>query len=164
MTAIQIDGAGRFAVTGICVRIQIHVQPGTVAGVSVVLVVVVTEVFDPGLNLVPTVRRHRRPTELERQEGEQDDGEKTAHNPKFSGYKIYLGSTELTEAWGFTVSMPRRKSHGQRRRNLKNGKTLRATRAAVRSRQVDGMFSPFNGEWVPAAAENRAPCRHRRGL
>ena len=91
MTAVQIHGAGRFAVTGICVCIQIRVQPGTVAGVSVVLVVVVTEVFDPGLGLVPTIRRHRRPAELERQEGEQNDGEKTAHERESSGYRVCLG-------------------------------------------------------------------------
>ena len=74
MTAVQIHGAGRFAVTGICACIQIRVQLGTVAGVGMVLVVVVTDVFDAHLSLVPTVRRHRRPTELERQEGEQHDG------------------------------------------------------------------------------------------
>ena len=88
MTAIQVHGAGRFAVTGICVCIQIRVQPGTVAGVSVVLVVVMTEVFDPGLSLVPTVRRHRRPAELERQQGEQDDGEETAHRRESSRYRV----------------------------------------------------------------------------
>ena len=88
MTAIQVHGAGRFAVTGICVCIQIRVQPGTVAGVSVVLVVVMTEVFDPGLSLVPTVRRHRRPAELERQQGEQDDGEETAHKRESSRYRV----------------------------------------------------------------------------
>ena len=88
MTAIQVHGAGRFAVTGICVCIQIRVQPGTVAGVSVVLVVVMTEVFDPGLSLVPTVRRHRRPAELERQQSEQDDGEETAHKRESSRYRV----------------------------------------------------------------------------
>jgi hypothetical protein len=40
-----------------------------------VLVVVVTEVLDAGLGLMPAIRRHRRPAELERQKGEQDDGE-----------------------------------------------------------------------------------------
>ena len=79
MTAVQIHGARRFAVTGICVYIQIGVQPGNVAGLSMVLVVVVTDVFGPHLSLVTTVRRHRRPTELERQEGEQDDGEEAIH-------------------------------------------------------------------------------------
>ena len=88
MTAIQVHGTGRFAVTGICVCIQIRVQPGTVAGVSLVLVVVMTEVFDPGLSLVPTVRRHRRPAELERQQGEQDDREETAHKRESSRYRV----------------------------------------------------------------------------
>ena len=88
MTTIQVHGAGRFAVTGICVCIQIRVQPDTVAGVSVVLVVVMTEVFDPGLSLVPTVRRHRRPAELKRQQDEQDDGKETTHKRESSGYRV----------------------------------------------------------------------------
>ncbi len=83
MTAVQIHGAGRFAITGICVHIRgrrwIGVQPGPVACVSVVLMVVVTEVLHPSLSLMPTVRRDRRPAELERQEGEQDDGEDATH-------------------------------------------------------------------------------------
>ena len=102
MTAVQIHGAGRFAVCAvcaICVCIQIRVQPGTVAGVSVVLMVVVTEVFDPGLSLVPTIRRHRRPAELKRQQGEQDDGEETTHGRESSGYRVCLGITGPTEAW-----------------------------------------------------------------
>ena len=67
MTAVRIHGARRFAVDGICVRIRIRVQRGTVASIAMVLVIVVTEVFRPGLRLVPTVRRHRCPAELERQ-------------------------------------------------------------------------------------------------
>ena len=89
MTAVQVHGAGRFAVTSIRVQIRsggwIGVQPGPIAGVCVMLVVVVTEVLDPGLGLVPTVRRHRRPAELERQEGEQDDGEEATHERESSG-------------------------------------------------------------------------------
>ena len=50
MTAVQVHGAERFAVTGIRVHIGdggwIGVQPGSVAGVCMVLVVVVTEVLD----------------------------------------------------------------------------------------------------------------------
>ena len=82
MTAVQIHGARRFAVDGICVRIRFRVQRGTVASITsiaMVLVIVVTEVFRPGLRLVPTVRRHRRPAELERQKDEQDDGKDAAH-------------------------------------------------------------------------------------
>ena len=98
MTAIQIDGAGRFAVTDIGVRVEIRVQPDSVAGVNVVLVLVVTEVLHPDLGLVPAVRRHRRPAELKRQEGKQDDGEKTVHGCESSGYRVYLGTTEVIEA------------------------------------------------------------------
>jgi len=98
VTAVRVHGAGRFAVCAICVCIQVRVQPGAVAGVSVVLVVVVTEVFDHGLGLVPTIRRHRRPAELERQEGKQDDGEEAAHGRESSGYRVCLGITGSTEA------------------------------------------------------------------
>ena len=90
MTAVQVHGAERVAVTGIRVHIGdggwIGVQPGSVAGVCMVLVVVVTEVLDAGLGLMPAVRRHGRPAELERQKGEQDDGKNSAHRQESSGY------------------------------------------------------------------------------
>ena len=57
-----------------------------------VLVLVVTEVLQPRLGLVPTVRRHRRPAELERQEGEQDDVDETRHWQESSGYRVFLGA------------------------------------------------------------------------
>lgn len=102
MTAVQIQGAGRFAVTGIQGRLRANiwtcVQPDTVAGVSVMLVVVVTEMRHRGLCLMPAVRRHRRPAELERQEGEQDDGEDAMHGRESSGYRVFsafLGISRL---------------------------------------------------------------------
>ncbi len=108
MAAVQVHGAGRFAITGIRVHIRgggwIGVQPGPVAGVSMVLVVVVTEMLGPGLGLVPAIRRHGRPAELERQEGEQDDGEDSTHGQESSGYRVGLGATMATGLWGFTTS------------------------------------------------------------
>ena len=108
MTAVQVHGAERFAVTGIRVHIGdggwIGVQPGSVAGVCMVLVVVVTEVLDTGLGLMPAVRRHGRPAELERQKGEQDDGKNSAHRQESSGYRVFCAGGKATGPWGFTTS------------------------------------------------------------
>lgn len=104
VTAVQVHGAGSFAVTGICGRVRIRIRararPGTVAGVraSVMLVVVVAKVVCPDLGLVPAVRRDGRPAELERQEGEQDDSEEATHGRESSGYRVYLATTEAIEA------------------------------------------------------------------
>ena len=101
MPAIQIHGAGHFAFTGIRVRIQ-H---DTVAGLSAVLMVVVAEVFNPNLRLVPTVRRHGGPAELERQEHEQEDGKEASHGRQSSSYRDFLGSGKATFSCGFTTPM-----------------------------------------------------------
>ena len=105
MTAVQVHGAERFAVTGIRVHIGdggwIGVQPGSVAGVCMVLV---TEVLDAGLGLMPAVRRHGRPAELERQKGEQDDGKNSAHRQESSGYRVFCAGGKATGPWGFTTS------------------------------------------------------------
>ena len=74
MAAVQIHGTGFLAVTGslgrirACIRMRVRIN--TVAGIIVVLVAVMTEVLHANLGLMPTVRRHRPPAELERQEGE----------------------------------------------------------------------------------------------
>lgn len=108
MAAIQVHGAWRFAVTGIRAHIRgggwIGIQPGPVAGAIVVLMVVVTEVLHPRLGLVPAVRRHGRPAELERQQGEQDDGENSTHGEESSGYRVFCGGGKATGLWGFTTS------------------------------------------------------------
>ena len=69
MAAVQIHGTRGVAI----------IQPDSIAGVSVLFVVVVANVPHPRLGRVPTVRRHRRPAELERQKDEQDDGKDAAH-------------------------------------------------------------------------------------
>ena len=106
MAAVQIHGARRLAVNGIRVRIRIRVQPDAVASIAMVLVIVVTEVFRPGLGLVPTVRRHRCPAELERQKGEQDDGEDATHGPKSSGYRVPRCIARAAGPWRFTTCLP----------------------------------------------------------
>lgn len=115
MPAVQVHGAGRLAVVGIrvCIRgrNRVGIQPNSVDGAIVVLVVVVTEVFDSGLSLMPTVRRHRRPAELDRQKGEQDDGEDSTHGRESSGYRVFRGEGKASTPWGFTTSR-----HGRVRR------------------------------------------------
>ena len=107
MPAVQVHAAGRLAVVGIrvCIRgrNRVGIQPNSVDGAIVVLVVVVTEVFDSGLSLMPTVRRHRRPAELDRQKGEQDDGEDSTHGRESSGYRVGLAASKATGLWGFTI-------------------------------------------------------------
>lgn len=79
MTAVQVHGAGCLFARGICSRNQVRNRLGVADGVRVVLVLVVTEVRCAGLLLVPAIRRHGRPAELERQKGEQDYGENSTH-------------------------------------------------------------------------------------
>lgn len=111
MTAVQVHGAGCLVARGICIHIQIGNRLGVAARVSVVLVLVVTEVCSAGLLLVPAVRRHGRPTELERQKGKQDDGEDSAHGQESSGYRVGLVASKATGLWGFTTS---RRGHARR--------------------------------------------------
>lgn len=73
-------------------------------GVGVVLMFMVTKVFYLGLGLVPAVRRHGRPAELQRQQGEQEDGEEPAHGRESSGCRVQLVTTKATDLWGFTTS------------------------------------------------------------
>jgi hypothetical protein len=60
---------------------------------------------------VSAVRRHGRPAELERQEGEQDDGEDSTHGRESSGYRVFGGEGKASTPWGFTTSR-----HGRVRR------------------------------------------------
>lgn len=104
MTAVQVHGAGCLVALGIRGRIQIGNRLGVAAGVRVVLVLVVTEVRCAGLLLVPAVRRHGRPAELERKQGKQDDGEDSAHGQESSGYRVDLVAPKATGLWGFTTA------------------------------------------------------------
>lgn len=96
MTAVQVHGTGCLVAPGIRGRIQIGNRLGVADGVRMVLVLVVTEVRCAGLLLVPAVRRHGRPAELERQKGEQDDGEDSTHGQESSGYRVGLVASKAT--------------------------------------------------------------------
>lgn len=104
MTAVQIDHAARFNVTGICRRVcsclRVLTQHNPVASISWVLVVVVTEVLDCGLGFVSAIRGYRRPSELERQKGKQNDGEESTHGLESSGYR-FSSRTRGERAVGF---------------------------------------------------------------
>lgn len=65
-TAVQIQGDRCLVAFDIRGRIQIGNQSGVAADISLVLVLMVPEVRYAGLFLMPTVRRHGTPTELER--------------------------------------------------------------------------------------------------
>ncbi len=100
MPAVEIHTAR--SLVALRVRVGHRLRIG--AAVSVVLVLVVTEV--PGtLGLVLAIRRHRRPAELERQHGEQDDGEEAAHSAESIGYRVGAIMGGATGLWGFTTSM-----------------------------------------------------------
>ncbi len=118
MAAVQVHGTGCLVARGICSRTQVRNRLRTADGVGVVLVLVVTEVRCAGLLLVPTVRRHGRPAELERQKGEQDDGENSTHGQESSGYRVGLVESKATGLWGFTTS---RRGHARRCGSLHGG-------------------------------------------
>lgn len=61
------------------IRHQIGTRFDIVYCISVMLVVVVTDVPRVRLRLVAAIRRHGRRSELERQKGKQDNGEKMMH-------------------------------------------------------------------------------------
>ena len=100
MPAVQVHRARGLVAWSVRVGRRFGIR----AGVSVVLVLVVTEVSD-ALGLVLAVRGHRSPAELERQHDEQDDGKEAAHGQESSGYRVGLGSAEATGLWGLTTSM-----------------------------------------------------------
>lgn len=104
VTAVQVHGTGCLVARGVRGPVQIGNRLGVAAVVSVMLVLVVTEVRCAGLLLVPAVRRHGCPAELERQKGEQDDGEDSTHGQESSGYRVGLVASKATGLWGFTTS------------------------------------------------------------
>ncbi|MBN9203735.1 hypothetical protein [Methylibium petroleiphilum] len=79
LAAVQVCGTGGLVARSIRGRIQIGNRLRVSAGVSVVLVLVMTEVRCPGLIFVSAIRRHRCPAELERQKSEHEDGEDATH-------------------------------------------------------------------------------------
>ena len=119
MTAVQVHGAGCLVASGIRGRIhQIGNRLGVADGVRVVLVLVMAEVRCAGLFLVPAIRRHGRPAELERQKGKQDDGEDSTHGQESSGYRVGLVASKATGLWGFTTS---RRGHARRCGSCRGG-------------------------------------------
>ncbi len=85
MTAVQVHGAGNLFPRAAFGRIQIGNRLGVAGGVVMVLVREMPDVRGAGLLLMPAIRRHGRPTELERQEGKKDDDEKATHGRQSSG-------------------------------------------------------------------------------
>lgn len=96
MTAVQIRGAGRFAALATSARVQIRDRFSMAAGVSVVLVLMVTEVLGTDLFFVSAVGRHGRPAGLERKQDKQEDGEEAMHVKESSGYHVGPIANEAT--------------------------------------------------------------------
>lgn len=62
-------------------------------GLIRVLVLVMAQVLNMLAGFVPAIRRHCRPAELERQQGEHEDGEPAAHGEESSSYRVRAGVT-----------------------------------------------------------------------
>ncbi|MBC7727279.1 MAG: hypothetical protein H7242_06640 [Microbacteriaceae bacterium] len=84
VTAIEIQGARRVVARGL----RIDNRFDSDRGIGVLRVRVVTKMSGVGLRLMPAVRRHGRPAELERQQGEQDNGDEATHGQESSGYRV----------------------------------------------------------------------------
>ena len=61
-------------------------------GLVCVLVLVVAQVLDVLTGFVPAIRRHCRPAELERQQGEHKDREPAAHEMSLAATEFEKGS------------------------------------------------------------------------
>jgi hypothetical protein len=84
VAAIDLQGARGLVVRGR----QIDKRLGIDSGIGVLRMRVMTEMPSAGRRFMPAVRRHGRPAELERQQGEQDDGEEAAHRQESSGCRV----------------------------------------------------------------------------
>lgn len=84
VTAIDIQGARRVVPRGLRIDKRCDID----RGIGVLRVSVVTKMSGGGLRFMPAVRRHGRPAKLERQQGEQDDGEAAAHRQVSSGNRV----------------------------------------------------------------------------
>ena len=63
-----------------------------VGSLARVLVLVMAQVLGMLAGFVPAIRRHCRPAELERQQGEHEDGEPTAHEKSLAATEFETGS------------------------------------------------------------------------
>ena len=61
-------------------------------GLIRVLVLVMAQVLNMLAGFVPAIRRHCRPAELERQQGEHEDREPTAHEKSLTATEFETGS------------------------------------------------------------------------
>lgn len=103
MPAVGINGGSGFALHGVDVAVdaaqisaQVSVGVGRCAAVRVVRVLMVAQVLGLGAaRLMFAVRRHRRPTELERKQREKNNGEKAAHAASLAAL-----------AWGPMLAVP----------------------------------------------------------
>ena len=110
MAAVEVETGRRLLVRRRAVLVGL--------GLVRVPVLVVAQVLGVLTGFVPAIRRHGRPAELERQKGEQDDGENSTHGQESSGYRVGLVESKATGLWGFTTS---RRGHARRCGSLHGG-------------------------------------------
>ena len=103
MAAVEVETGRRLVVRRRAVLVGL--------GLIRVPVLVVAQVLGMLTGFVPAIRRHGRPAELERQKGEQDDGEDSTHGRESSGYRVGLVASKANGLWGFTTS---RRGHARR--------------------------------------------------
>lgn len=92
VTAIDIQGARRVVPRSLRIDKRCDIDSGS----GVLRMLVVTEMPSAGRRFMPTVRRHGRPAELERQQDEQGDGEEAAHGRKCSDYRVCSAINQAT--------------------------------------------------------------------
>ncbi len=79
VTTIRVSGTEWLVTGGIFGRIWYRKRLGVAAGPGGMLVLVMTEVCCANLLFVPAIRGYGRPAELERQKGQQENGEDSTH-------------------------------------------------------------------------------------
>ena len=102
LTTVQIDGAWRFVGLkfsgGFRIRKRLAIAIAIALSRRVMVVLMMTEVPGHNFTLMPAVRCHCRPAELERQQNKKEDGKEAGHCNKSNGHRVFLGPTQLTRS------------------------------------------------------------------
>lgn len=97
LTTVQIDGAWCFVGLkfsgGFRIRKRLAIAIAIALSRRVMVVLMMTEVPGHNSTLMPAVRRHCRPAELERQQNKKEDGKEAGHCNKSNGHRVFLGPT-----------------------------------------------------------------------
>ncbi len=102
--AIQVRGARGLIALGIGVGHRVGHGIDARTDISLMLVLVVTDMCSVGPGLVRAIRCHRRPAEVEWKQCKQEDGKDSAHGQESSCYRVFVEVNETTRSCGFTSS------------------------------------------------------------